>query len=69
MIEESLQRHQRGPIPRESDFVDPILEEGLWAIEVDTREDFSARVYADTRIWEMGHSARRTVTDQEISYL
>lgn len=68
LIEESLQRHQRGPIPRESDFVDPILEEALRAAEADTREGFRARVYADTRIWEMGHGARRTAADQELAY-
>ena len=68
IIDESLRRHQVGPIPSDTDFVDPILEEAIRGAEADTRERFRFRVYADTRIWEMGHQARRTAADQELAY-
>lgn len=68
LIDESLRSHQPAPIPPEVDFVDPTLEAALRAAEGDTRDRFRGRVYADTRIWEMGHQARRTAADQELSY-
>lgn len=68
LIDESMQRHQPVPIPADVDFVDPALEEALRTAEADTRQRFRSRVYADTRIWEMGHQARRTAADQELAY-
>lgn len=69
MIQESVQRHTLQTIPPDTDFVDPILEEAVRGAEADTREMFSARVYADHRIWEMGHDARcTTAADQELAY-
>ena len=63
---------QRPPVAsqlgNEGDFADQTLDQALQAAESSTRAQFQARVYADTRIWEMGHQARRTLADQELAF-
>ena len=51
----------------EGDFADQTLDQALQAAESSTRGHFQARVYADTRIWEMVHQARCTLADQEVA--
>ena len=49
-------------------FADPALEEAIRGAETDTREQFRQRMYMESRIWEMGQRARRTLADQELAY-
>lgn len=57
-----------GQLGSEASFADQTLDHALMACESSTRGRFQARVYADTRIWEMGHASRRTLADQELAY-
>ena len=73
LIDASRERALRRPtsaeqLGTEADFADPTLDQALMAAESHTRGRFEARVYADTRIWEMGHASRRTLADQELAY-